>query len=115
MAILNEVVDDTTHHVTTPLRKPPASADVSPQSVALELRVSDYDSVVELLQKPEGRERDEYALIALRIGLLSLKHARGQIDADLVTRVNAPSRERSPCFCEITFGLTVVYEMSSWA
>ena len=47
---------------------------MSPQSVVLELRVSDRDSVAELLQKPEGREREEYALIALRIGLLSLKH-----------------------------------------
>jgi hypothetical protein len=50
----------------------------------LNLRISDYDSVLELLQKAEGWGRDEYALIALRIGLLSLKHARGQIDADLV-------------------------------
>jgi hypothetical protein len=50
----------------------------------LNLRISDSDSVLELLQKAEGRDRDEYALIALRIGLLSLKHARGQIDADLV-------------------------------
>jgi hypothetical protein len=75
---------DTTLHVTMPLGTLPASTDASPQSVALELRVSDHDSVLELLQKSEGRERDEYALIALRIGLLSLKHARGQIDADLV-------------------------------
>src|SRR6266487_2598756 len=75
---------DTTLHVTIPLGHLPASTDASPQSVVLELRVSDYDSVLELLQKPEGRERGEYALIALRIGLLSLKHARGQIDADLV-------------------------------
>ena len=81
---LCEIMENPTMHVTMPLGKLPASTDTGPQSVVLELRVSDYDSVVELLQKPEGRERDEYALIALRIGLLSLKHARGQIDADLV-------------------------------
>lgn len=75
---------DTTLHVTMPLGTLPASTDASPQSVALELRVSDHDSVLELLQKAEGRERDEYSLVALRIGLLSLKHARGQIDADAV-------------------------------
>jgi hypothetical protein len=77
-------MEDTTLKVTMPLGKFPASTDTSPQSVVLQLRVSDHDSVVELLQKPEGREREEYALIALRIGLLSLKHAGGQIDADAV-------------------------------
>jgi hypothetical protein len=56
------------------------------QSVPLTLVVADHDSVDELLQKSEGWERDEYALAALRIGLLSLKHARGQIDADAVKR-----------------------------
>jgi hypothetical protein len=80
----NEGMEGPTVHMTMPLGRLSASTDLSPQSVALELRVTDYDSVVELLQKPEGRERDEYAIIALRIGLLSLKHARGQIDADLV-------------------------------
>jgi hypothetical protein len=77
-------METTTLHVTMPLGTLPASTDATPQSVVLELRVSDRDSVFELLQKSEGRERDEYALIALRIGLLSLQHARGQIDADLV-------------------------------
>jgi len=52
--------------------------------IILELLVSDPDSLRELLQKVEGRERDEYALAALRIGLLSLRHARGQIDAEAV-------------------------------
>jgi hypothetical protein len=56
------------------------------QSVPLTLIVADHDSVGELLQKSEGREHDEYALTALRIGLLALKHARGQIDADAVKR-----------------------------
>jgi hypothetical protein len=66
-------------------RKPAASTE-SYQSIPLTLIVSDNDSVVELLQKAEGREREEYALSALRIGLLALKHARGQIDADAVKR-----------------------------
>ena len=77
-------VTDTDLHLTIPLGTLPASTDANPQSVVLELMVSDHDAVLELLQKPEGRERNEYALIALRIGLLSLKHARGQIDADAV-------------------------------
>jgi predicted unusual protein kinase regulating ubiquinone biosynthesis (AarF/ABC1/UbiB family) len=62
-----------------------ASELLTPYDAGLMRRypVSDHDSVFELFQKAEGRDREEYALIALRIGLLSLKHARGQIDADV--------------------------------
>lgn len=67
-------------------RKPVASVLNGAQAVPLTLVVADRESVTELLQKAEGRERDEYALAALRIGILSLKHARGQIDADAVKR-----------------------------
>jgi hypothetical protein len=67
-------------------RKPVVFADDSVQSVLLTLVVSDHESVEELLQKSEGRERDVYALTSLRIGILALKHARGQIDADAVKR-----------------------------
>jgi hypothetical protein len=74
-------MDDTIRHV---MGKFPPSADACPQAVFLKLTVSDHDSVLELLQKSDGREREEYALTALRIGLLSLKHAGGQIDADAV-------------------------------
>jgi hypothetical protein len=57
-----------------------------PGSVCLELVVTDADSVKELVLRGDGRDRSEYSLCALRIGLLSLKHARGQIDADAVRR-----------------------------
>jgi hypothetical protein len=65
-------------------RKPIASATDDAQSIPLTLVVSDRETVTELFQRSDGRERDEYALAALRIGVLSLKHARGQIDADAV-------------------------------
>jgi hypothetical protein len=77
------MADPTSQIVETP-RKPPVSANSVQESVPLMLVVSDRDSVAELLQRPEGRERDEYALTALRIGLLALRHARGQIDAEAV-------------------------------
>src|ERR1051325_7451663 len=57
-----------------------------PDSVHLDLFVTDPDSVLELTARQPGRDRDEYTLCGLRIGLLSLKHARGQIDADAVKR-----------------------------
>ena len=65
-------------------RKPVVSADDVAQSVPLTLVVTDHETVAELMQRDDGRERDEYALTALRLGVLSLKHARGQIDADAV-------------------------------
>src|ERR1700693_1420576 len=55
----------------------------APRLVRIEVVVSDSDSIAELVLY-QGAEREEYALCALRIGLLSLRHARGQIDADVV-------------------------------
>jgi hypothetical protein len=57
-----------------------------PSSIILELTVTDADSVKELDLREHPADRHEYALGALRIGLLSLRHARGQIDADAVKR-----------------------------
>jgi hypothetical protein len=57
---------------------------VLPFSILLELNVRDPELIRELKAHPEGRARDEYALCALRIGLLALKQARGQLDADTV-------------------------------
>jgi len=64
---------------------PPASVGDAPRLVHLELVVTDSDSINELLLYGES-DREKYALCALRIGLLSLRHARGQIDADAVKR-----------------------------
>jgi hypothetical protein len=57
-----------------------------PFGLALELRVDDHDTIRELLAFHEGEPRDRFALNALRIGVLALRQARGQIDADLVRR-----------------------------
>jgi hypothetical protein len=57
-----------------------------PRSIYLEMNVTDSDSVREIVERKPGRDRDEYALGALRVGLLSLKHARGQVDVDAVRR-----------------------------
>jgi hypothetical protein len=64
---------------------PSASIGEVPRLVHLDLVVTDSDSISELLLYGES-DREEYALCALRIGLLSLRHARGQIDADAVKR-----------------------------
>lgn len=67
-------------------KKLPSSAIDVPRTLSLQLVISDTDSIAELLAHSEGRNRDEYAIAALRIGLLSMKHARGQVDADAVKR-----------------------------
>ena len=68
------------------LNGPVLTVSEPPTVLYLPLQVTDTDSIAELLLHTEGRGRDEYALSALRIGLLSLKHARGQVDADAVRR-----------------------------
>ncbi len=57
-----------------------------PRILKLELLVTDSDSITELVQHGEGSDRNEYATCALRVGLLSLKHARGQFDVESVKR-----------------------------
>jgi hypothetical protein len=55
--------------------------DTIPYSLLVELVVTDPEIISELWAKREGRERDEYALGALRLGMLALRQLRGQIDA----------------------------------
>lgn len=68
------------------------SADVTdrtsdlPYSMALELVVHDPAVIAELSQYPEGEPRDEFAINALRIGVLAMRQARGQIDIEAVRR-----------------------------
>jgi hypothetical protein len=57
-----------------------------PSSLFLSLTVTDRDTIAELCLRAEGDPRDDYALEALRIGVLALRQARGQLDADLIQR-----------------------------
>lgn len=49
--------------------------------IRLDLEVTDPEVVAELERRSEGEERNRYALSALRIGVLSLRAAGGQVDA----------------------------------
>ena len=57
-----------------------------PYSIPLELTVDDRDTIRSLVKYAEGPARDDFALEALKIGVLALRHATGAIDADLVQR-----------------------------
>lgn len=77
--------------MTAPLRL--AAADVAgngvdelPMTLPVELVVSDPETIAELCSYPEGELRDEFLRKALRIGVMALRQARGQIDADLIRR-----------------------------
>jgi hypothetical protein len=57
-----------------------------PYSLELELVVRDRDVISALGEYAEGRERNEYAVEALKIGVLALRHVGGQATADLIQR-----------------------------
>ena len=53
-------------------------------SVELILQINDSDLCSELAAYPEGQEREEFAISAMRIGVIALRQAQGRIDADRV-------------------------------
>ncbi|REJ70582.1 MAG: hypothetical protein DWQ31_00610 [Planctomycetota bacterium] len=57
-----------------------------PFGLPLELTVTDRDVVAALVAVSEGTAREEYALAALKIGILALRQAQGQLDADVIQR-----------------------------
>ncbi len=66
-----------------------ASTDDLPLQLVLELTVKDREIVEALCQHGEETDREDYALSALKIGVLALRHAGQRIDADLIQRESA--------------------------
>lgn len=60
--------------------------DSLPYTVHLELNIVDIDTIRALEHYPDGPQRDEFALEAMKIGVLALRHASGALDADLIQR-----------------------------
>jgi hypothetical protein len=60
-----------------------------PYSLSLELIVYDRDVIRALAEHSEGDERHQFALEALKIGVLALRHVGGQVTADLIHRESA--------------------------
>ena len=59
----------------------PVPDDADTQTLRLDLEITDPDLTRALGAYPEGRARREFALTALRIGVLALRQARGQLDS----------------------------------
>jgi len=70
----------------TRLEDPPSDP---PTTLQLDLSIRDRDVIAELWQRTQGRQRTDFALDALRIGVLALRHATSQFDADLVRNASA--------------------------
>src|SRR5262245_37533242 len=62
----------------------PAATHLDP--LYLHLSVTDPETVAALSEAAEGRDRQELALTALKIGILSLKAARGTVDGAAIQR-----------------------------
>src|SRR5262245_13752929 len=61
---------------------PPLTVATAP--LYLHLSVTDPETVAALSEAAEGRDRQELALTALKIGILSLKAARGTVDGAVI-------------------------------
>lgn len=76
-------------HSTTPATDARETDERSPHlpySLPLELTVCDSTTIEQLCRYPEGPARDEFALNALRIGVLALTHVRGEVDVERIRR-----------------------------
>ena len=62
------------------------TSDDLPFAIDLELRVEDRDVIAALANYPDGPARDEYALEALKIGVLALRRASSALDARMAPR-----------------------------
>lgn len=54
------------------------------REICLTLTVRDPEVVGELARRPDGPERTDYALAALRLGVLALRQASGMLDSQMV-------------------------------
>jgi hypothetical protein len=57
-----------------------------PFAVELELHVTDRETIAELVAHAEGGPRDEFALEALKIGVLALRRASSALDGEFIRR-----------------------------
>src|SRR5262245_50562109 len=57
-----------------------------PIQLPLELLIDDPEIIRALIGYPEGELRNEYAIEAMKIGLLALRHVGGQVSADVFRR-----------------------------
>jgi hypothetical protein len=67
--------------------------DTIPYPVQLELTVTDPETVAQLRARRDGRERDEYALGALRLGVLALAHTVAATNEAISTHITLDEKD----------------------
>lgn len=67
-------------------RMPRSGHQELPRELPLELTVRDREVIEALLEQEDSTSRESYALDALRIGVMALRHANTRLDADLLRR-----------------------------
>jgi hypothetical protein len=70
--------------VVTPLASFGAETPGADSLIRLELEIRDPEILEALASQAEGRERNEFARSALKIGVLAIKHAAGRIDGERI-------------------------------
>ncbi|WP_041068198.1 hypothetical protein [Thiolapillus brandeum] len=68
------------HWKHTPVTSEPSA----PEALDIQLLLRDPELIAEITAYPEGRVRDDFILTALRIGIMALRQAEGQIDSQAV-------------------------------
>jgi hypothetical protein len=66
-----------------PAPEPPRTRG-RPAPVVLMLEVTDPDTLAELRRRTDGEDREQFALAALRVGVLAMRAASGQVDVRAV-------------------------------
>lgn len=57
-----------------------------PYRMQLELAIDDREVIQALMEQPDGEPRAQFAIEAMKIGILALRHVGGQVSADLIQR-----------------------------
>lgn len=72
--------------LTRSIESAPANGHAVPPQAALELHlhVTDPEVIAELEKNPDGPDREHFAISALRLGVLALRQARGELDAGVM-------------------------------
>ena len=79
---------DTANHVSSDTRSKKSSLSIdavvasTENAISLDLLIDDPEVVRELKKYPDGSARVAFAIAALRIGILALRQAQGQVDAE---------------------------------
>ena len=81
------------------MQLPPRIASASPgivEPIYLHLSVTDPETIAALSESSEGRDRQGLTLTALKIGILSLKAARGSVDGAAIRQEGVPKLQPRP-------------------